>query len=98
MTIRRKISSAITPDSWESGPSHLGPDDEAAESKRRNGNGAADGEREGEPEIEGSEARALFEERQAESGGEVVERDQRERAETPEHEGMREAGQRAVRG
>src|SRR5260370_14827606 len=74
----------------------LGAKHEAPESETRDGNRDRDGERGGEIEVESSENSVAREEMQADALREVVDGDEREGAESPEDEGVRESGQRAL--
>ena len=92
-----KIRNAMTPDSGDTSPSQRG-----RTTKRRTKSPAMrhrhrHGPHRHEAEIEPAESRrSRRQERQAEARGDVVDRDQRERAEAPEDEGVRQARQRPL--
>ena len=68
-------------------------DDEAAECQARNGHGHGDREQRGKREVDPREEPIPAQKRKSESGGEVIQRDEGESAEAPEHEGVREPRQ-----
>jgi len=74
----------------------LGAHEETADEEAENARGAGQGEDGGEVKVEAAKEACGGEKAQAETDGEVVQRDQGKGAESPEDEGVRQAGQRAL--
>ncbi len=72
------------------------PDHQAAERQARDGDRHGDGENRGQREVDSAEHAVAGEQLDMHALGEMVDGDEREGAEAPEHERVRESGQRAL--
>ena len=86
----------MMPDSGETWSQPDGTDDEAADRESRDGDGHSHGENGDEIVIGRPEGALAREHGKAEAGGEMIECNQGEGAEAPEHEGVGESGERAL--